>query len=425
MQSASANADAIQSRPKPLPAQRYPRGIEAYVDGAAATNDCGECFAAEQALPFGRPFGAARIGDIVTADLSALSPILGERGIVPERLLFLDTETTGLLDGAGVCAFLIGIGFVRGSEFVVRQFFLRDYAEEPAALAALAEAMSRADALATFNGKSFDAPLLEQRFRLHRQPSPLAHKPHWDILRPARTLWKRRLGSCKLTRLESAILGVERKGDVPGSEIPGIYFDYLRTGDARGLQSVFFHNALDIISLAALTAAMAGFARDWSGAAPRPHGSDLLGLGVMFERAGALDLAAAAFARALAADLPEALRSEALWRLASCHKRLNRHERAAEIWLDLSTGESPLAARALGELSRHHERCRKDYEKAARYAGQAIDLIGRLGGLSQRAPGDSLPAGILAPLTRRRERLRKRLAGPGACAVQSDAHNDV
>lgn len=404
VQLASANANPVQSRPKPLPAQRYPRGIEEYVHGAVASNDCGECFAAEQALPLGRPFGNTRIGDIVTADLSALAMILGECPLNPERLLFLDTETTGLLDGSGSCAFLMGIGFVHGSEFVVRQFFLRDYSEEPAALAALADAIRRSEALVTFNGRSFDAPLLEQRFRLHGQTSPFSGKPHCDMLHPARTIWKRRLGSCKLTRLESGILGVERKGDVPGSEIPGIYFDYLRTGDARGLQPVFFHNALDIVSLAALTAAMAGFAKHSDNAARRIHGADLLGLGVMYERAGALDLAAAALERALAADLPEALRPEALWRLASLHKRLNRLERAAEIWLDLSHGEALIAIRALGELARHHERCRKDYEKALRYAEQAIERLGRL------TPGESCPAGLLVLLTRRCERLRKRLA---------------
>ncbi|MGH9353474.1 MAG: ribonuclease H-like domain-containing protein, partial [Terriglobia bacterium] len=199
---------SLQEHLKPLPAQRVPYGIEEYVEGRVHNGSLGEYFAVEQALPFGRPYGKMRIGDIAAADLSPLNIILGEPALPDaERLLFLDTETTGLLDGTGTCAFLTGIGAIQGSQFVVRQFFLRDYAEEKAVLAALAEELERYEGLVTFNGKTFDAPLLEARYILNNQKSPFNRMMHLDLLHPARQLWKLRLGSCCLTHLETHVLG--------------------------------------------------------------------------------------------------------------------------------------------------------------------------------------------------------------------------
>src|SRR5690348_5265084 len=246
-----------------LPAQRVPEGIEFYVEGRPEQNSRGEFFLARQALPFGRPYGKLRIGDLTTRDLQTLNMFLAGAALPDaSRLIFLDTETTGLAGGTGTCAFLIGVGAVEGTQFVVRQFFLREYPEEPAMLAALAELLKPFEGIVTFNGKTFDLPLLETRYALARMKSPFARLLHLDLLHPARRLWKLRLSSCKLGHLESEVLGVHREGDVDGSEIPGIYFDYLRTGNARGLQPVFYHNALDIVSLAGLTVEMADIITD-------------------------------------------------------------------------------------------------------------------------------------------------------------------
>ena len=134
---------------KKLPAQRFPQGIEHYVDGSVEANARGDYFLASQRLPFGRPYGKIRIGDISTADLSPLAIFL-PAGPLPEaaRFVYLDTETTGLAGGTGTCAFLIGIGTIEGKQFAVRQFFLRDYPEEKAVLAALTEALEPFDGLA-------------------------------------------------------------------------------------------------------------------------------------------------------------------------------------------------------------------------------------------------------------------------------------
>ena len=304
------------SGPRPLPAQRAAKGIEEYVEGELARNDWGEYFLARQAFPFGRPYGKLRIGDISTADLSPLNLLLPDAALpAPSRLVFLDTETTGLAGGTGTCAFLIGIGTVEGMQFVVRQFFLRDYPEEKAVLRALAEVLESSDGLVTYNGKTFDVPLLETRYALARLKSPFARLLHLDALHPARRLWKLRLESCRLTDLESAVLGIGREGDVPGSEIPGIYFDYLRTGDARGLQPVFYHNALDIMTLAALTVELARAIGD-AGASTLASPVDLFSLSRIFETAGSREQSVATCQRALSGGLPEQIEGQALRQLA-------------------------------------------------------------------------------------------------------------
>ncbi|HEV2419130.1 MAG TPA: ribonuclease H-like domain-containing protein [Terriglobia bacterium] len=394
-----------QERLKPLPAQRVPHGIEEYVEGRVRNGSLGEYFVAEQALPFGRPYGKMRIGDIAAADLRPLETVLrGPALPSPERLLFLDTETTGLLDGTGTCAFLIGIGSIQGSQFVVRQFFLRDYAEESAVLTALAEEMEQFEGLVTFNGKSFDAPLLEGRYRFHCLESPFKRIIHLDLLHPARRLWKLRLGRCHLTHLETHVLDIARDGDVSGSEIPGIYFDYLHTRDPRGLQPVFFHNALDIMSLAALTVEMARVIHDWevaseSGAAAQIHSVDLLSLSHMLERAGAHSLAFPACARAIALGLPKTVEPGAMWQLAAHHKRREDFESAEKIWLELTALETPFVLRAFRELAIYYERRQRDFAKALQFTEQAINL------LTTDSSGPQL-----GPFTRRRERLQKRLA---------------
>jgi len=226
--------------------------------------------------------------------------------------------------------------------FVVRQFFLRDYPEEKALLESLAEALANCDGLVTFNGKTFDVPLLETRYALARLRSPFERLAHFDALHPARRLWKLRLESCKLTVLEEAILGIAREGDVAGSEIPAIYFDYLRSGDARGLQPVFYHNALDVVSLAALTVELARTLGE-GGAESLDSPLDLFSLSRILGSVGSNEKSITTCRQALAEGLPEQIESLALKHLAAEFKRQRQHESAVELWLELSRREPPLA----------------------------------------------------------------------------------
>ena len=170
------------------------------------------------------------------------------------QMLFLDLETTGLAGGAGTYAFLVGCGWFDGGTFRLRQFFLSDFAAERALLEAVGELAGNLACIVTYNGKTFDLPLLETRFSLQRMPTPFAEIAHVDMLHPARRMWRDEEVECRLTYLEQALCGHERESDVPGFEIPSRYFQYVRSGDARPLQAVFEHNRLDIVSLAMLTA---------------------------------------------------------------------------------------------------------------------------------------------------------------------------
>jgi len=364
----------LEQSPRKLPAQRAAKGIEEYVEGHNEKNDSGEFFLARQALPFGRPYGKLRIGDLAGADLSPLRLVFANASLPdPAKLIYLDTETTGLAGGTGTCAFLIGIGALEGSQFAIRQFFLRDYPEEKAALAALTEALASYEGVVTFNGKTFDIPLLETRYSLARLRSPFQRLVHLDVLHPARRLWKLRLASCELTNLEKHVLGIAREGDVPGSEIPQIYFDYLRSGNAQALQPVFFHNSLDIVTLAALTVELARTLGEESAVAA--SSLDLFSLSRILDRARATDRSSAACRQALAQGLPESVEARALWQLAVQHKRRRQHEEAAELWNQLARREEPLALKALEELAIYYEHRRRDAATALVFTTAALDRL--------------------------------------------------
>ena len=399
-----------------LPSHRVPKAVEEYVEGRTERNSHGEFFLAKQSLPFGRPYGKLRVGDVSTADLSPLVLFLGNRSLPePSQLAYLDTETTGLVGGTGTYAFLVGIGAVEGSQFVVRQFFLRDYTEEKAMLAGLAELLEPYQGLVTFNGKTFDVPLLETRYALARMKSPFARLLHFDALHPARCLWKLRLETCELTRLEREVLGISREGDVEGSEIPGIYFEYLRTGDARGLQPVFYHNALDIVTLAALMVELAKAVGE-GGADQEMPSLDLFSLSRIFDRAGVRDQSVATCQRALSAGLPEAVRTRALWHLASHLKRHRQYQEAAEIWIELARREESFAIDALEELAIYHEHRRGDFANALRFVETAIERLqsDRGAGLN---PAPTQKSNSVDRFAHRLERLRRKSARTSASSL--------
>ncbi len=193
-------------------------------------------------LPIGRIGLAAREG-------REASP--GSIGRGTARMLLLDTESTGLSRGTGTLAFLVGLAWYEGNGWHMEQLFLRSPGEERPLLLRLADRLSRADVLLTFNGRGFDWPLLRTRFLLHRIPLPQPPL-HVDLLGPARRLLGRALPNVRLQALERALLGFERTGDVPGHEVPARYRAWLRTHDGSVLEDVFLHNALDLKALGAL-----------------------------------------------------------------------------------------------------------------------------------------------------------------------------
>jgi uncharacterized protein YprB with RNaseH-like and TPR domain len=248
--------------------------------------------------------------------------------------LFLDTETTGLAGGTGTYAFLVGLAWWDAGGLQIEQLFMRDFGEEHSLLEALAARLAERPVLITFNGKTFDWPLLETRFRMTRAIEPRALAGHLDLLHPARQLWRLRLPSLRLTELEKNILGWDRGPDLWSAMIPQLYFDYLRGGPAAPLADVFRHNQMDLRGLAALAARVFHLM-----AAPEAANGDALelcGLSRLLRRRGEAQRARALYERALAAGLPAELDRAARRELARLAKRDRDFARANALWSELA-----------------------------------------------------------------------------------------
>jgi len=296
----------------------------------------------------------------------------------PPPLLFLDLETTGLAGGAGTQAFLVGCAFAEADGFRVRQFVLPGFEHERALLAEVAAWTRAHHGLVTFNGRTFDLPLIETRYLFHRLSFPLAGLPHLDMLHPARRLWKARPSiagppldddSCRLSVLERHLAGVHRVGDVPGFEIPSRYFQFVRDGNARPLEAVLEHNRLDLLSLALVTARAIRLLEH--GPAQASHAWEAIGLGRIYERSGSRPEAEACYLHAAERARPigrEPLaRAEALRRLALCRRRDGRTREAALAWeelLDVPGVPATLRHEAREALAIHYEHRAKDLRTA-------------------------------------------------------------
>jgi uncharacterized protein YprB with RNaseH-like and TPR domain len=290
----------------------------------------------------------------------------------PSKWLFLDTETTGLAGGTGTYAFLIGLAWWDAGALQIEQLFMRDFTEEYSLLHELATRVAERPVLVTFNGKTFDWPLLDSRFTMTRSipTPPLA--AHLDLLHPARALWKLRLGSVRLVDLERHVLDAPRLGwhreeDIASSLIPQYYFDYLRGGPADPLVGVLRHNQMDLRGLAALfgkiNTLLASQKTDRDGV----DSLDLFGLSRFFQRRGDSDRAHVACSQALDIGLPAEFRPRAHRELARHAKRRGDHDAAAALWLELA-GDAQDGVLACEQLAIHYERRAKDIVRATEFA---------------------------------------------------------
>jgi uncharacterized protein len=397
--------------------------------GQIVTNSFGRALIIDRRYESDRFHGTRRVGDCEVADgdtLRLLDPTLPPNDLISTggRTLFVDLETTGLSGGAGTVAFLVGCGWFDMGAFQVRQFLLTSYASERALLDAVASCFDAASLLVTYNGKTFDVPVMETRWMFHRMRMPLESVRHFDMLHPARRLWRAREGSsdgrlrdgasssddscCRLGTLERVLCDVTRVGDVPGLEIPGRYFQFLRSGDARPLEPVLEHNRLDLISLAAVTAHAVQLVEE---GVPRCRdAAETLSLGKVYERAGCVDRALDAYRRAAACPSAHVdVGAEALYRMGIRLRRDRRFAEAAECWrrvLALKQGRmgrrstllAPLRQVAVEALAIHHEHRERDYAGAKELALQLLDEVDG-------------PARVKVDTTRRRlARLDRKLA---------------
>ncbi|PYU01031.1 MAG: hypothetical protein DMG38_05665 [Acidobacteria bacterium] len=290
----------------------------------------------------------------------------------PSKWLFLDTETTGLAGGTGTYAFLVGLGWWDAAGLQVEQFLMRDFTDEYSMLQELATRVKERPVLLTFNGKSFDWPLLENRFKMTRSLAPPKLAAHLDLLHPARALWKLRLGSVRLVELERRVLdarrlGWHREGDVESALIPQHYFDYLRGGPAEPLVGIVRHNQMDLRGLAALFGQINAMLSESPGFLEECESLDLFGLSRFLERRGETSRARSACAQALAIGLPADVRLKAQRELALLAKRHGEYERAAEIWQEM-VNHCEDAVHACEQLAIYYERRARDTDRALEYA---------------------------------------------------------
>lgn len=376
------------------------RDVDVLIPGTVLENEHGCCYVIEEAYHPGCIHGGCRIGDAMEISSKTLSVLGGPDcgGLKADRLLYLDTETSGLTGGTGTVAFLVGAGFFENGSFVIRQYFMRDYDEEAAMLAELKGLLSGRQGLVTFNGKAFDVNILQSRFISNRIRADISGMPNIDLLFPARRVWGLKLESCRLASLEENILGHVRHDDIPGSLIPAVYFNYLDDRDASEIKRVTDHNKLDILSMVSLLTRLSAMLED--PLAESDGGLELLGIGRIFENTGRTE------------DMVECLEActgsgrfdvklRAVKRLTGVYKREGRYDRAMEHWQAIESEGSGFELFHLIEMAKYYEHKAKDPEKALQAVEKAFAVCRRAGLVAGRQVDE---------LAKRRDRLKRKIS---------------
>jgi hypothetical protein len=390
-------------RPTPPPEAPLPllddddrRPLEEVVGATVRTTARGSHLYVERRYPLDVLHGRVRLGDVLER---ALPLRRAERlpGAPPEidlrSAVYLDVETTGLSGGTGTVAFLVGAARFEGEALVLRQYFMRDFPDEGSLLEAFADDLGGAP-LVTFNGRSFDWPLLTTRLRLHR--TRVAERPHADLLPPSRRLWAGSLESHALGDLEREVLGVEREDDLPGWMIPEAWFSYLRSRRPARVAAAFRHNEVDIVSMVALGAVVARLASEPTSRRGCPA-LDHLGTARLLLDHGRSDLARACLEAAVSGGLPEP--SPVLRRLlGACHRRAGDLDGAMRAWSAWLQEEEVFDPHPFEELAKACEHRLRDLPRALAYVEEA---------LARCAPGDPRRASLLHRAARLRERHRR------------------
>lgn len=318
----------------------------------------------------------------------------------PTRILYLDTETTGLAGGAGTIAFEVGLGYLTEQGFVIHQFVMRDYPEEKFLLRRIADMLPDFNVICSFNGKTFDLPLLTDRFRMNRMDPSCLELPHIDLLHIARRVWKLRLKRCNLARLEEAILGMPRTDDLPGSEAPQRFFSFLKSGNFSLLEDVLSHNEQDIASLCVLLSHMAYL---YEHPEQVRFGEDVLSMGLALDR-----FHHAEEARRCYRLVPGGrLHAQGQLHLAASHRRSGQRSEARDVWLQMIArregGVTPYI-----ELAKYYEHTARDLPAAMDMTRRALSLMAEPALFENYTVQQTRKA-----LQYRYDRLHRRLSGKG------------
>lgn len=349
--------------------------VESVVDGESISTIYGDTYVVSEDFPAGYPYGRIVLDlEINYHRLIEWSGLRVNALPAPERIVFLDTETSGLVGGAGTFAFMIGLGFWKDGEFRLVQLFLKEPADEPALLAYLDQLLANFDTVVTYNGKAFDIPLLNARHVINAFESPFTDYHHIDLLPFARRIWKNRLPSRTLGSIESEILGVARgQEEIPGWMVPEIYFEYLKTGDARPLSGVFYHNRMDILSLAGLFKFGAALLEQ-----PLDHlateGLDLIAVARLYEELGAVSRALDLYEYSLNLGLPRPFYIQTIYRYAHMAKKQGNWQLAVDLWQKAAYQDE---IDACIEIAKYHEHINRELDKALEWTIKAFENLER------------------------------------------------
>jgi uncharacterized protein YprB with RNaseH-like and TPR domain len=357
-----------QDLPAPKRERAYP--VEDIASGRFVDVGSGSTYLIEQ--DFSIDYTQGLVGLHISTKPQTIAEWAGDQQIAeddPESLVFLDTETSGLAGGTGTFAFLVGVGRYTPAGFHLAQFFMRDPIEEPALLLALEEFLAPCRTVVSFNGKAFDVPLLDTRYILQGWQSPFKDFSHIDLLHLARRLWRDRLPSRTLANLEVQILHASRTDEeIPGWMIPQIYFDYLRDGDARPLLRVFYHNAMDVVSLAALLNHTSLLLENPI-SLPEDESTDMAAIGRLMEDLGHTHKALEYYENCLQANIPDDTYTDTLQRLSFIHKRNNNYAAAIPLWEQAVLRKQVYAYEELAKYYEHHA---MDIEMARKWTLEAL-----------------------------------------------------
>ncbi len=350
--------------------------ITEWVEGEEIDTPHGKVFMTQEVYRSGYRHGGRLLDCVMEVPTYPVSWVSGDERLVDldfSQTLFIDVETTGLAGGTGTYAFMVGVGYFERGRFVARQLFLRDFSEERAMLWVLGHVARRFPFLVTFNGKRFDIPLLETRFILSQMENPFGERPNYDLLSPSRRIWRGAFENCRLTTLESCVLGIEREDDVPSEMIPYLYFDYLRRGDGSRIHRVFYHNRMDILSLVTLAARIHELVHtpqtaSWGGWV------EAYSLGKLFSRQGRLGDAIRCYHHALRA-CKDAGEWAVLKSLSLAMKREKQMDQAVSIWVEMISFDGGRELFPYEELAKFYEHQLKDYRSALKWVREAFQRL--------------------------------------------------
>lgn len=352
--------------------------------------------------------GSIRLDQIESIEPNCLSLAGNDENLQQLDLrntLFFDAETTGLAGGSGTYIFLAGCGYFVENKFIIKQFFMRDFPEELKMLLAVSKLAAQFDSIISFNGKSYDWPLLKSRFTLNRIEHPITDPLHFDLLHASRRIWKNCLTDCSLGTIERSVLEVFRNGDIPSYLIPQMYFEYLRSRDARPLLPVFYHNKIDILSLVSLTIKLHQIHQ--SPLHNLSKRSELLTLAHHYENMNQWERIVPIYLTLLKNETDSVQKKDIAIKLGYCYKRLGLNQQAAELWQTILK-EGNFRIEPYEELAKYYEHHVNDLERAQQIVQTALNNINLLEQIRPASPASNYKISLQYRLNRIQTKLKNK-----------------